>query len=124
MKKSVMWMLVAGAVASFPVRDVCAGGVIEAGKARHVRKDHEAWKERGRIVGLAKQAPQFTLELRDSDGSVAKLAQCAAGAYELEWLEPGHYTMRVTAEGFVPREIEGIEVKAGHDVRIDLEFSR
>ena len=99
-------------------------GKIEASEPRYVPKTHDAWKERGRIVGVAKDAPRFVVEVRTADGCVVKLKEKEkGGAYELEWLTPGVYTLRIVAEGFRPLEIKELEVRAGNDLRIDLEFT-
>ena len=99
-------------------------GKIESAKPRYVPKDHEAWKDKGRIVGVGKDAPRFVVELQTADGGVVKLGEKGkGGAYELEWLTPGIYNLRITAEGFRPLEIRELEVKTGHDLRIDLEFT-
>ena len=99
-------------------------GMIEAAKPRYVRKTHDTWKDRGRIVGVAKDAPRFIAEARTTNGCVVKLRESAKGrAYELEWLAPGIYNLRIAAEGFRPLEIGELEVRAGNDLRIDLEFT-
>ncbi len=99
-------------------------GVIEHGTPRIVPKDGAHWKTKGRVVGVARKAPKFVVELQNDDGVVVKVAASEdGGAYELEWLDPGVYTMRVAAAGYRPLLIKMVSVKAGADVRIDLEFT-
>jgi len=104
-----------------------ARGKIEAGKPRYVRKNHEAWKYRGRIVGIAKEAPEFKLTLLKSKRVVKKgkseAEEEGKRAYELEWLRPGTYTLRISADGYKTLELKKLKVKAGYDLRIDLEFT-
>ena len=100
-------------------------GKIESGKPQYVKKGGGPWEKQGRIVGLAKKAPRFIVELRTTDGYVVKLTDSEkGGAYELEWLDPGTYDLRITAEGFCPLEMKRLGVKASYDLRIDLEFTK
>ena len=112
------WCLAVGAEQSV--------GKIEAGKPKYADKPQDAWQGRGRIVGVTRDAPAFTVTVLDAQGKEVKKAQVAAGgkAYEVEWLVPGVYTMRVSAEGFAPLTLEKLEVRANADLRIDLEFTR
>ncbi len=47
-------------------------GKIEAGKPRYVRKDHEAWKSKGRIVGIARETPEFKVRILDTSKQEVK----------------------------------------------------
>jgi len=99
-------------------------GKIESAEPRYVPKTHDAWKDRGRIVGIGRDAPRFIAELQTTNGCVVKLTENEKrSAYELEWLTPGIYNLRIAAEGFRPLEIRELEVRAGNDLRIDLEFT-
>ncbi len=100
-------------------------GKIEHGKPAYKAKDHKAWKNKGRIVGRVRNAPTFEVEALNSKGRTVKSARVEAGseAYELEWLKPGTYTLRVSAKGYKTLEVEGLKVKAKHDLFVDLEFT-
>ena len=106
-----------------------AKGKIEAGKPSYLAKPKEFWKDRGRIVGLARGGPDFTIVALDASGKEVKSGKVQAGkadrkVYEIEWLEPGTYSLRVAAEGFNPLQVDSLEVRPNQDVRIDLEFTR
>jgi hypothetical protein len=45
-------------------------------------------------------------------------------AYEVGWLEPGVYALRVAAEGYSPLQLEKLEVRANQDLRLNLEFTK
>jgi hypothetical protein len=103
-------------------------GKIEAGKAQYVAKNAEAWKTKGRLVGVAKQAPEFKVtvlagEKREVKAVEAEKLKDGGRAYEV-WLEPGTYTLVVSAAGYESLEIKNLEVKAGNDLRTDLEFTK
>ena len=102
-------------------------GKIESGKPRYLKKGHEAWAAKGRVVGIAKDAPAFTVTiLNTAKKQVAKAdAEELKGgkkAYEI-WLQPGTYVMLVQAKGFGAYDLHNLVVKKGHDLRIDLEFT-
>lgn len=103
-------------------------GKIEAGKQKYVAKNHQAWKTQGRIVGIAKQAPAFTVTILTSDKKEIKTVKAeslktGSKAYEI-WLKPGTYIMVVKAGGYQCLDINGLKVKKGNDLRIDLEFTK
>jgi hypothetical protein len=103
-------------------------GKIEAAKPRYVSKDQEAWKSQGRIVGIAKLAPGFTVTIlttNKQEVATVKAEPLKEGsrAYEI-WLKPGVYIMVVSAGGYESLDIKDLEVKTGNDLRIDLEFSK
>jgi CubicO group peptidase (beta-lactamase class C family) len=99
-------------------------GRIVAGKPTLGPRDHEAWKDNGRIVGLLRQCPGCKVEALNAEGEVVKSHTVAAGgrSYELQWLSPATYSLRVTADGYDPLVLNDLTVKAKHDLRIDLEF--
>jgi len=106
-----------------------AKGKIEAGKPSYLAKPKEFWKDRGRIVGFARGGVDFTVVTLDASGKEVKSGEVKTGkadkkVYEIEWLAPGTYSLRVTAEGFNPSQLDNIEVRPNQDVRIDLEFTR
>ncbi len=102
-----------------------AAGKIEAGRPTYRHKPHEAWRDKGRVVGHLRNAPVCEIDALDSSGRVVKSVRVPSGAtvYELEWLRPGVYTIRVSAKGYQPLIRKGVEVKARHDLFMDLAFS-
>ena len=110
-----------------PIHAAEKAGKIESGKPRYLKKSHEAWTAKGRVVGIAKDAPAFTVTiLSTAKKQVAKVdAEKLKGtkrAYEI-WLEPGTYIILVQAAGFAAYDLHNLVVKKGHDLRIDLEFT-
>ena len=101
------------------------GGVIEAGKPTYRPKDNEAWKTKGRIVGMVRNAPAFTAKALNEKGETVLTfkGEKGARAYELEWLAPGTYTLEVSAEGYTALTVKGLEVKAGNDLFVAVEFT-
>jgi len=71
-----------------------------------------------------RDCPGCEIDLLDAEGKTVKSFRGAAGAtvYELEFMAPGTYTLRVAAPGHNPLTLPGLEVKAKNDLRIDLEF--
>lgn len=103
-------------------------GKIEAGKPQYVKKDHEAWKSKGRIVGIAKDAPAFTVTILTASKQQVAMASSeelkdGKRAYEI-WLEPGTYVMVVSATGYQSLDLKDLKVRKGNDLRIDLEFTK
>ena len=122
-------MLLGGLFAQDLLRAGEAAGKIEAGKPTSVAKPEASWKGKGRILGFAKNAPAFAVTVLDSAGKQIQSAAAAPGkdgskVYEGEWLEPGNYDVRVTADGYETLTLQKIEVQANHDVRINLEFTK
>ena len=101
-----------------------AVGKIVAGKPKYRPKNHEAWRDKGRIVGLLRHAPVCEIDVLDSSGSIVKSTRPKKGAhsYELQWLKPGKYDVRVSAKGYRSLELKGLEVKARNDLFMNLEF--
>ena len=99
---------------------------IEAGKPRRLPRNHEAWRERGRVVGKVRDCPGCKVEALDAAGKVVGSFAVPAGgrSYELQWLAPGTYTLRVTADGYGPLTVAGLAVEAKSDLRVDIEFER
>jgi hypothetical protein len=88
-------------------------------------KEGAPWKERGRLLGLALHAPKYTAEAV-AEGRIIQtdIVPAGQGLYELEWLRPGTYMLRIVAEGYRTLVVDGVKVKAGHDLYVNLEFSR
>ncbi|HUT35106.1 MAG TPA: hypothetical protein VNE39_16565 [Planctomycetota bacterium] len=103
-----------------------AGKRIVAGKATYKPKgDNPAWAEKGRIVGLVRQCPGCTIEVLDAEGKEVVLSTTVAAkgtVYELQWLKPGTYHVRVKAEGYAPLIVERLVVKAKNDLLMNIEF--
>ena len=106
------------------------GGIIGRGgapvKAVYKPKgDNPVWAEKGRIVGLVRQCPGCTIQALDTDGKEVVLSTTVAAkktTYELEWLKPGTYVLRVTADGYTPLVVDGLVVKAKNDLQMNIEF--
>jgi len=100
-------------------------GTIHAGKPVYRAKNHPAWAEKGRVIGPVRPgAPACKIEVVNAAGTVVASAAPAKGAkgYELKFLAPGVYTLRVGAAGFATLVVKGLEVRAKHDVSIAIEF--
>ncbi len=100
-------------------------GKIEAGQPTYRHRPHEAWQDKGRVVGRLRNAPPCEIDVLDPSGNIVKSARVESGsdAYELEWLAPGIYTFHVSAKEYHPLILEGLEVRARHDLFMDLEFT-
>ena len=104
------------------------GRKIEAGKPQYLSKNADAWKEKGRIVGVARKGPEFKVTILTPDKREIKVVEAekikdGGRAYEV-WLEPGKYIMVVSAPGCEPLDLKDLEVKKGNDLRIDLDFGK
>lgn len=101
-------------------------GTIEAGKPEYEPGRGDRWLKRGRIVGRLYRAPVAEIDVINAEGEVIKSVRTQAGAhaYELEWLAPGKYTLRVAARGYKTLELDNLEVKAKYDLVVNIEFSR
>ncbi len=98
-------------------------GRIEAGEPTYKKKSHRAWRHKGRIVGLLRNAPDaFLIEALNSAGKVVKSTKGEKNSYEM-WLVPGVYSLRVRAKGYKTLLVERLTVKSGHDLVVSLEFT-
>jgi hypothetical protein len=132
------WILVKGLLVSLVVSGLLSQAVlkaqtptgrIRAGKTAYAAKPREEWKDRGRIVGTARSAPAFKVIILDAEGKQVKSVEAGAPkdgvrAYEVEWLGPGAYSMRVTAEGYTPLLVVRLDVRANQDLQLNLEFTK
>ena len=77
-------------------------------------------------MGKVRDCPGCKVEALDAAGKVVGSFAVPAGgrSYELQWLAPGTYTLRVTADGYEPLTIAGLAIKAKSDLRVDIEFER
>lgn len=102
------------------------GAKIVAGAIQYRSRTGGPWEEKGRVVGRASNAPAYQVDVIDTQGSVALSHTFAAGTrgFELQWLKPGFYTLKVTAEAYPALEVKNLEVKAGNDLLLPLEFTR
>jgi hypothetical protein len=77
-------------------------------------------------VGALRDCPGCKVEALDAEGKAVKTHAVPAGgrAYELQWLAPGTYSLRVSADGYETLTIEGLVVQAKSDLRVGIEFSR
>jgi len=100
------------------------GKTIHHSKPTVKPKDHKAWAEKGRIVGPIRRCPGCEIDVLDAEGKTVKSLRIPEGgkAYEVEWLAPGTYEMRVAAKGYKPLVLLELVVKAKNDLWIVLEF--
>ena len=103
-------------------------GKIESGKPRYLVKKHDAWNSKGRIVGISKQTQPFKITILNSAKKHVKAAEVEIQkdgkiVYEV-WLKPGTYIMLISAKGYETLDLKNLIVKKGHDLRIDLEFTK
>ena len=101
-----------------------AEGRIVAGKPAYKAKSHEAWAEKGRMVGLLRQCPGCEIGVLNAEGKTVTSVSPKAGAkvYELQWLAPGTYTLRVAAAGYQTLTVGSLVVKAKNDLVMNIEF--
>ncbi|MBM4035569.1 MAG: carboxypeptidase regulatory-like domain-containing protein [Planctomycetes bacterium] len=118
------WLVACGS--SVLAGEAGGGKKIVAGKPSYKPKgDHEAWAEKGRIVGLVRQCPGCTIEALDAEGKKVVLSTTLAAkatSYELQWLAPGTYHVRVKADGYATLIVERLAVKAKNDLLMNIEF--
>jgi len=103
-------------------------GKIKSSKPEYLPKDHEAWKTKGRIVGITKQEHDFKVKILSESKQVittvdSEKLEKGGRAYEI-WLKPDTYIMIIAAEGYEDLDLKNLKVKAWHDLRIDLEFTK
>jgi hypothetical protein len=111
---------------AFGADEAAAAKKIANGKPTYKSKGgNEHWKEQGRIVTIAKDRPDYTVDVISS-GKVVETHKCEVtndgkGVCEV-WLKPGTYAIKVTAKGYEPLVLEDLEVKTDNDLVINLEF--
>jgi hypothetical protein len=103
-------------------------GVIEHGAHRYTVIDAAEMNGKGRITGMAKNAPDFKITVLTSTIQSVKTVGSekldnGSSAYEVQ-LEPGKYILAIDAEGYETLDIKDLEVRSGHDLELDLEFSK
>lgn len=118
--------LLCGLVPLFHAAASGENGIIKSGPY-YVRKNHKAWKHRGRIAGLAGAGSEFRITITELSGKVVTTAEKGESkderrAFEI-WIEPGIYRLHISAPGFKIASFERLKIRAGYDVRIDLEFT-
>jgi len=105
---------------------LCYGGLrtIHTSKAEYKPRANSAWKSKGRIVGPMARCPGCKIEVTDANGKAVKTLDVAkdAGAFEVEWLNPGVYNLKMTADGYHPLIMLELEVRARNDLWIEIEF--
>ena len=111
-----------------PRQSLAESGIIESGLPQYEIKNHENWASKGRIIGIAKNAPDFEVTILTSSkeevaNTVSEKLKDGKKAYEV-WLKPGAYILVVKAAGYETTDFHKLEVRAGHDLRIDLEFTK
>lgn len=98
---------------------------IVAGKPTYKAKSHEAWQDKGRVVGIVRDCPGCEVKALDAKTkkAVKSFAVKRGGkVYELQWLQPGEYILLVTADGYEALDVHGLVVKAKHDLHVNIEF--
>jgi len=98
---------------------------IVAGKPIYKAKSHEAWRDKGRVVGAVRDCPGCEVKaLNAKTKKAVKSFTMKRGdkAYELQWLQPGKYILLVTAAGYEAIDVHNLVVKAKHDLHVNIEF--
>lgn len=118
-------VIIAVACAGAAVAGDEALGKIEAAKPKYRARKHASWAEKGRIVGHMRQPPVAEIDVLGADDKVVLSVRVKEGqkAYEIEWLAPGVYTLRVSAAGYQQLVVPKLEVRAKHDLFVNLEFT-
>jgi len=106
------------------------GAEAEAGTIAHGKPSYRSkggnvhWKEKGRIVGKIQNCPGCEIDVLSADGKIVKSTRVKTGGnvYEVEWLAPGTYTMRVAARGYKALVVDGLKVKTNNDLWMNLLF--
>jgi hypothetical protein len=73
----------------------------------------------GRISGEDGKPVSQVLLVASSEGVVEDARSGPNGAFELEWLPPGTYTVKIKKAGYGELRMEAVEVAADEDTRID-----
>ena len=94
---------------------------VRTSQVPHGDREH---RDQGRIRGLLVGSPECTVEALEPTGKQVKAVTAGLDTdrYVLEWLAPGTYALRVSADGGQAFFTTGLVVKAGFDVHVDLEF--
>lgn len=110
------------------------GVVVKQGSLRTtmvLRKFKAAdYKRLGRVVGFVKNAQGEGINdallwlLKDRKVIGATHSEAASGVYELEWYEPGTYSVACFADGYQPEDVHNVKIAAGQSVRIDFTLKR
>jgi hypothetical protein len=100
-------------------------GKIKSQNTKYLR--NKKLKGKGRIIGLAKKAPEFEIEVsragkKGTKTFSAKEFKDGDMFYEI-LLKKGTYNLKIISSGFKPIKIKGVRVKANYDIRIDLSFT-
>ena len=64
--------------------------------------------------------PSASITLTSASGSTKPTSSGRDGAYHIATVEPGAYTLVITAKGFAPTTLENIEVKAGQTLEENI----
>ena len=94
---------------------------VRTSQVPHGDREH---RDQGRIRGRLVGSPECTVEALEPTGKPVKAvtAGLETDRYVLEWLTPGTYALRVTADGGQAFFTTGLVVKAGFDLHVDLKF--
>lgn len=86
--------------------------------------DETSLDDKGRIGGSLKHCPGCQIEVLGSNGLAVKMLSVkrADPDYQVEWLEPGTYMLRVTGGG-CSVSVPNVSVQAMSDTRVDIEFA-
>lgn len=86
--------------------------------------DEASLDDKGRIGGSLKHCPGCQIEVLGSNGLAVKMLSVkrADPDYQVEWLEPGTYMLRVTGGG-CSVSVPNVSVQAMSDTRVDIEFA-
>lgn len=103
-------------------------GAIEHGDHKYTVRDMAELNGKGRIIGSAKNAPDFKVTVFTSTIQSVRTVRSekldnGSKVYEVQ-LEPGKYILAVDAKGYETLDIKDLEVRAGQDLELDLKFSK
>jgi len=101
---------------------------IEHSDHKYTVTDMAELNGKGRITGMAKNAPDFKVTVLTSTIQSVRTVGSekldnGSKVYEVQ-LEPGTYMLAVDAEGYETLVIKNLEVRAGQDLELDLKFSK
>ncbi len=103
-------------------------GAIEQSNPKYIVSDMSEFNGKGRITGRAKNAPDFkvtvlTSTIQPVKTVVSEKLDNGSKVYEVQ-LDPGQYILAIDAEGYETLDIKDLEVRRGHDLVLDLKFSK